>query len=156
MCCTDTVRILKRGNVMSPKKNQSDSFTVGVDEIFRITSHIQGRMSLYLAEAGVLEERAHRDPSDGEKQVLQDELTSLDVILHQLNDVTEIWDALESKEIKRKFTEELAKVIRQYLEKTETRQKEGARKPKKYMTVLTEPKIETSIEYLMRRIKEER
>ena len=79
---------------MSPKKNQADRFTTGVDEIFRITSHIQGRMSLYLAESSVLEERAHRAPSDEEKQTLKNELTSLDVILHQINDVTETWDAL--------------------------------------------------------------
>lgn len=140
---------------MSSKKNQSDNFTIGVDEIFRITSHIQERMSLYLAEASVLEERAHRTPSDEEKQALQDELTSLDVILHQLNDVTETWDAFESKEIKRKFTEELAKVIRQYLGKTEPPHEEEPRKPIKYKMVLTEPKIETSIEYLMRRIRKE-
>jgi len=141
---------------MSPKKNQSDRFTAGVDEIYRIISHIQGRMSLYLAEAGVLEERAHKAPSDDEKQALQYELTSLDIIIRQLNDVTETWDALENNELKRKFTEELAKVIRLYLGKSKTRREEGPRKPRKYKTVLTEPKIETSIEYLLRRIREGR
>ncbi len=142
---------------MSPKKNPSDSFSAGVDEIFRITSHIQSRMSLYLAEASVLEERAHRYPYSDEKQAMRDELISLDVILHQINDVTETWDSLEGKDIKITFQKELAKLIRRYLKASKAAPSESTRKrEKKYKTVLTEPRIESSVEYLMRLITEER
>jgi len=141
---------------MSSKKDRSDLFTAGVDEIFRIANHIQGRMALYLAVASVLEERSHRTRSDAEHKALKKELTSLDILLHQLNDVAEVWDSLENGEIKSKFSEELAEVVRRHLKNTETEQDDRLRKPRKYKTVFTEPRIETSYEYLLRRITEER
>jgi len=141
---------------MPLKNNQSDSFTTGVDEIFRITNHLQGRMSLYLAEAGVLEERAHRTASADEKRKLHDELSSLDVLLHQLNDLIETWDALENVEMKKALSAQLSQLIRRYVGKVKTYQADQPHKPKKYAAAKAGPAKETSIEYLMRRIKEGR
>ena len=136
--------------------NLSDQFTAGVDEIFRITSHVQGRMSLYLAEASVLEERSQRTSTDEEQKTLQDELSSLDVLLHQINDITEAWDILEDKAAKRVFSEELARVLRQYVKKSETVKESQISKPRKYKPVLTEPSIESSVECLMELIRQGR
>jgi hypothetical protein len=140
---------------MSPKNPPSDRFTTGVDEIFRITNHLQGRMSIYLAEASVLEDRAHRSPSIDEKMALQGELISLDVLLHQLNDVIETRDALGTVEDRNKFAADLSQVVRHYLRTVKPNQDEGPRKSTKYKTVFTEPKIETSLEYMLRWMRED-
>lgn len=140
---------------MSPQTDKPDRITAGVDEIFRITNHLHGRMSIYLAEASVLEERAHRTRSNDEKQALQDELITLDVLLHQLNDVIETRDSLGTVEDRNKFAADLSLVIRQHLRSANSSQDDGPRKTKKYQTVFTEPQIETSLEYILRWMRED-